>query len=287
MKTPSDLQHYQAVPHPAVSQGRWVLVFVLGYLALIADGADVMMYGLTLSRIKDDFGLTNVEAGALGSLTLLGMAIGGIAGGWASDRLGRVRVVAWALALFSLGAGMLGFTHSFIEFAAVRFISSLGIGCMVLVTTLVAEYVPTERRSLVLGMLQTGISAGYIVVIALSSWILPQYGWRTLYYVSAVPVLLAFAIKFAVPEPAAWLASRAADRANKTRLVDNRYAQIFRDRQARTMFILWTFASIFVLSVRLLRSEQLAADVPRERTAHQVQFADRLYDRHVRGRLHR
>ncbi|MBB5410062.1 MULTISPECIES: MFS transporter [unclassified Paraburkholderia] len=248
MKTPSDLQNYRAVTHSAVSQGRWVLVFVLAYLALIADGADVMMYGLTLSRIKDDFGLTNVEAGALGSLTLLGMAIGGIVGGWASDRLGRVRVIAWALALFSLGAGMLGFTHSFVEFAAVRFISSLGIGCMVLVTTLVAEYVPTERRSLVLGMLQTGISAGYIVVIALSNWILPQYGWRTLYYVSAVPVLLAFAIKFAVPEPAAWLASRAADRASKTRLVDNRYAQIFRDRQARTMFILWTFASTFVLS---------------------------------------
>ncbi|MGF6874188.1 MFS transporter [Paraburkholderia sp. MM5477-R1] len=248
MKTPSDLQNYRAVTHSAVSQGRWVLVFVLAYLALIADGADVMMYGLTLSRIKDDFGLTNVEAGALGSLTLLGMAIGGIVGGWASDRLGRVRVIAWALALFSLGAGMLGFTHSFVEFAAVRFISSLGIGCMVLVTTLVAEYVPTERRSLVLGMLQTGISAGYIVVIALSNWILPQYGWRTLYYVSAVPVLLAFAIKFAVPEPAAWLASRAADRASKTRLVDNRYAQIFRDRQARTMFILWTFASVFVLS---------------------------------------
>ncbi|MGF6416140.1 MFS transporter [Paraburkholderia sp. MM5482-R1] len=248
MKTPSDLQNYRAVTHSAVSQGRWVLVFVLAYLALIADGADVMMYGLTLSRIKDDFGLTNVEAGALGSLTLLGMAIGGIVGGWASDRLGRVRVIAWALALFSLGAGMLGFTHSFVEFAAVRFISSLGIGCMVLVTTLVAEYVPTERRSLVLGMLQTGISAGYIVVIALSNWILPQYGWRTLYYVSAVPVLLAFVIKFAVPEPAAWLASRAADRASKTRLADNRYAQIFRDRQARTMFILWTFASTFVLS---------------------------------------
>ena len=248
MKTPSDLQHYQAATQPAVSQERWLLVFVLGYLALIADGADVMMYGLTLSRIKDDFGLTNVEAGALGGLTLLGMAVGGIVGGWASDRLGRVRVVAWALALFSLGAGMLGFTHSFVEFAVVRFISSLGIGCMVLVTTLVAEYVPTGRRSLVLGMLQTGISAGYIAVIALSNWILPQYGWRTLYFVSAVPVLLAFAIKFAVPEPAAWLASRAADRASKKPRADNRYARIFRDREARTMFILWTFASIFILS---------------------------------------
>ncbi|MFT4066079.1 MFS transporter [Paraburkholderia sp.] len=254
MKTQPELRDYPAATRTTAAQGRWLLVFALGYLALIADGADVMMYGLTLSRIKDEFGLTNVEAGALGSLTLLGMAIGGIAGGWASDRLGRVRVVAWALALFSLGAGMLGFSHSFLEFAVVRFISSLGIGCMVLVTTLVAEYVPTGRRSLILGMLQTGISAGYIVVIALSNWILPQYGWRTLYYVSAVPVLLAFAIKFAVPEPASWLASRAATRLSesgshrKTKLIDNRYARIFRDRQARTMFILWTFASIFVLS---------------------------------------
>ncbi|SDR34895.1 MFS transporter, AAHS family, cis,cis-muconate transporter [Paraburkholderia fungorum] len=232
----------------AASQSRWLLVFILGYLALIADGADVMLYGLTLTRIKEEFGLTNVESGALGSLTLIGMAIGGIAGGWASDRLGRVRVVAWALALFSLGAGMLGFTHNFVEFAAVRFVSSLGIGCMVLVTTLVAEYVPTERRSLILGVLQTGISAGYIVVIALSNWILPHYGWRTLYYLSALPVLLALVIKFAVPEPASWQASLVASRERVRGFAGTRYFQIFSQRQSRTLFILWTVASVFFLS---------------------------------------
>ncbi|MFL9868562.1 MFS transporter [Paraburkholderia fungorum] len=232
----------------AKSSNTWVLVFVLSYLALLADGADVMMYGLTLTRIKDEFGLSNVEAGALGSLTLVGMAIGGILGGWASDRLGRVRVVAWALALFSLGAGLLGLTHSFLEFAVVRFISSLGIGCMVLVSTLVAEYVPTERRSLILGVLQTGISAGYIVVISLSNWILPHYGWRTLYYLSALPVLLALAIKFAVPEPAAWQASRATGRQGEGGHRTNRYSLIFSNRQSRTLFILWTLASVFALS---------------------------------------
>jgi AAHS family cis,cis-muconate transporter-like MFS transporter len=246
--TTTVLEERQPVTPASGHQGRWLLVFILGYLALLADGADVMMYGLTLTRIKEEFGLSNIEAGALGSLTLFGMAIGGILGGWASDRVGRVRVVAWALALFSLGAGLLGLTHSFLEFAIVRFISSLGIGCMVLVTTLVAEYVPTERRSLILGVLQTGISAGYIVVIALSSWILPHYGWRTLYYVSALPVLLALAIKFAVPEPASWLASRAVARKSEGRFLDNRYSLIFRDRQARTLFILWTLGSIFVLS---------------------------------------
>ncbi|MFM0120510.1 MFS transporter [Paraburkholderia sp. RL18-101-BIB-B] len=237
-----------SVSQASVSQGRWLLVFILGYLALMADGADVMMYGLTLTRIKDDFGLSNVQAGALGSLTLLGMAVGGILGGWASDRIGRVRVVVWALALFSLGAGLLGLTHSFLEFAIVRFISSLGIGSMVLVTTLVAEYVPTERRSLILGALQTGISAGYIVVIALSSWILPHYGWRTLYYVSALPVVFALAIKFAVPEPASWQASHAVERTSQRRWRGSRYHVIFSNRQTRTLFILWTLTSVFILS---------------------------------------
>lgn len=61
----------------------------------------MMMYGLTLMRIKSEFGLTNVEAGALGSLTLVGMELGGVLGGWCSDALGRVRLVVSALALFS------------------------------------------------------------------------------------------------------------------------------------------------------------------------------------------
>ncbi|MEX3980930.1 MFS transporter [Paraburkholderia sp. EG287A] len=227
---------------------RWLLVFALGYLALLVDGADVMMYGLTLSRIKSEFGLTNVEAGALGSLTLLGMAIGGILGGWASDSFGRVRVVVWAMMLFSVGAGLLGFTHSFLEFAVVRFISSMGIGCMVLVSTLVAEYVPMARRSLILGVLQTAISAGYITVIALSTWILPHYGWRTLFYVAAAPVLLAVAIHFFVPEPPSWRMSEAAARPSGRRWHDNRYALIFADREARRMFIFWSLASVFALS---------------------------------------
>ncbi|MDR5781039.1 MFS transporter [Caballeronia sp. LZ065] len=229
---------------------RWLVVFVLGYLALLVDGADVMMYGLTLTRIKSEFGLSNVEAGALGSLTLVGMAVGGILGGWASDTLGRVRVVVWALALFSLGAGLLGFTHSFWQFAAVRFVSSLGIGCMVLVSTLVAEYVPTERRSLILGMLQTGVSAGYIVVIALSNWILPHYGWRMLFYVATIPVLLALAIHWFVPEPPGWRASMSMQDAPRERRTwrENRYALIFSDREARKMFVLWALASVFALS---------------------------------------
>jgi AAHS family cis,cis-muconate transporter-like MFS transporter len=52
-----------------------VLVFIFCFLGLLIDGADLMLLSYSL---KTEFGLTNVEAGSLGSFTLAGMAIGGI-----------------------------------------------------------------------------------------------------------------------------------------------------------------------------------------------------------------
>lgn len=68
----------------------WIAVFIFAFLGLMVDGADLMFLSYSLSSLKKDFGLTNVEAGMLGSITLAGMAIGGIFGGWAADRFGRV-----------------------------------------------------------------------------------------------------------------------------------------------------------------------------------------------------
>jgi MFS transporter, AAHS family, cis,cis-muconate transporter len=68
----------------------WIAAFVFAFLGLMVDGADLMFLSYSLSSLKREFGLSNVEAGALGSITLAGMAIGGIYGGWACDRFGRV-----------------------------------------------------------------------------------------------------------------------------------------------------------------------------------------------------
>jgi AAHS family cis,cis-muconate transporter-like MFS transporter len=54
----------------------WILVFIFSFLGLMIDGADLMMLSYSLTGIKAEFGLTNVEAGGLGSITLAGMAIG-------------------------------------------------------------------------------------------------------------------------------------------------------------------------------------------------------------------
>ena len=78
---------------------------------------------VTLPVIKEDFGITQLQAGALGSYTLIGMGIGGIFAGLLADRIGRVKVTIASLIIFSLFTVLLGFTQTYWQFALVRFCS--------------------------------------------------------------------------------------------------------------------------------------------------------------------
>lgn len=233
----------------------WVLVFIFCFLGLLIDGADLMLLSYSLNSLKTEFGLTNVEAGSLGSFTLAGMAIGGIYGGWACDRFGRVKTVVWSILLFSVGTAALGLTHSYWQFALIRFLASLGIGALyVACNTLMSEYVPTRYRTTVLGTLQAGWSVGYIVATLLAGWILPIHGWRWLFYIAIIPVVLALVMQRFVPEPQAWINAQAERAKNKLAGIrtgsamkrDSMYTQIFNDPQARRMFICWALTAGFL-----------------------------------------
>ncbi|MBT2373271.1 MFS transporter [Pseudomonas fluorescens] len=233
----------------------WIIVFIFCFLGLLIDGADLMLLSYSLGSLKTEFGLTSVEAGSLGSFTLAGMAIGGIYGGWACDRFGRVKTVVWSIVLFSVGTAILGMTHSYWQFASTRFFASLGLGALyVACNTLMAEYVPTRYRTTVLGTLQAGWSVGYIVATLLAGWILPDHGWRWLFYVAIIPVILAVLMQRLVPEPQAWIkaqAERAREKAEgikrvSTKKPDGMFKLIFSDPKASRMFILWALTAGFL-----------------------------------------
>ncbi|WP_025855045.1 MFS transporter [Pseudomonas sp. CHM02] len=239
---------------PAKSK-LWIIVFIFCFLGLLIDGADLMLLSYSLSSLKAEFGLTSVEAGSLGSFTLAGMAIGGIYGGWACDRFGRVKTVVWSIVLFSVGTAILGMTHSYWQFASTRFFASLGLGALyVACNTLMAEYVPTRYRTTVLGTLQAGWSVGYIVATLLAGWILPEHGWRWLFYVAIIPVILAVLMQRLVPEPQAWLtaqAERAREKATGSQQAlkkkpDGMFKLIFSDPKASRMFLLWALTAGFL-----------------------------------------
>ena len=80
-------------PSDAGLMGWWRVAPPQPRRALIAasmgwalDAFDVMLFSLTLSAVIAELGLTKGQAGALGSITLLGGAAGGLFFGWVADR---------------------------------------------------------------------------------------------------------------------------------------------------------------------------------------------------------
>ena len=204
---------------------------------------DMQMLSLSLPQLMEEFNITKVQGGALGTWTLAGMAIGGMIGGWLADRLGRVRTISWTMILFSVGTALLVFVQNYEQFVVIRFISSLGLGAeYVVVNMLMAEYVPTNKRTTVLGTIQAGWSVGYLVATLLAGAILPAFGWRPLFLIALLPVLIAIYMRFTIPEPEGWKESVR----EKAVLRKNEWVTVISEPKTRLTFLLWIVTALFL-----------------------------------------
>lgn len=223
--------------------GRLVAIGV--FVALVVDGMDLQMLALALPSMTKELHLSSVTAGALSTYTLLGMGIGGILGGWLSDRIGRVRVVWWSVLIFTTCTSVIALTPNYWSIAALRFVSGFGIaGVYSIGTMLAAEYVPTRIRTTVLGTLQAGWSVGYVVAALLSAYILPQFGWRPLFMCAVLPGVVALALLWSLPDPPSFTAAQAdvAQRGRK----GSEFAALWASPKMRRTFLLWTVAAIML-----------------------------------------
>lgn len=229
--TPSD---------PLDRTGTIVVVGV--FVALVVDGMDLQMLALALPGISRELHLSSVSAGALSTYTLFGMGIGGVLAGWLADRIGRVRVVWWAVLTFSALTGGIAFCHSYWQIAVMRFLSGFGIGALYSIGTLLAaEYVPTRVRATVLGTLQAGWSVGYVAAALLSAYMLPRVGWRPLFACAIVPGIVTLALLWNAPDPPSWAASRPDATPGSAGASPLRTLWV--DRSLRRTFLLWTVAA--------------------------------------------
>ena len=175
-------------------------------LIIIFDGYDLVIYGVVLPILMDQWGLNPYVAGLLGSSALFGMMFGAMGFGMLSDRLGRKKVIITCVVLFSVTTVINGFATTPWQFGILRFIAGLGIGgVMPNVVSLMSEYSPARRRSTLVALMFSGYAVGGMMSAGLGIWIVPNYGWEIMFYLAAVPMLmLPFMLKF-LPESVAFL----------------------------------------------------------------------------------
>lgn len=199
----------------AVNSGvpRSLMYFVISicFFCILADGYDLGIYGAVLPSLLEyqPWGLTPAQAGTIGSYALFGMFFGAILVGTITDLIGRKRVLIICVTFFSLTMVACAMSTSPEMFGLFRFIGGIGLGGVIpTASALAIEYSPQNRRSLNYALMFSGYSFGTVLAAILAIFLLDSFGWRLMFWIGAVPLLLVPIMMKYLPESVSFLLSR-------------------------------------------------------------------------------
>ena len=180
--------------------------YLLGLLLLVmtCNYADRYVIGILLPQIKSDLALTDTQIGFITGAAftvfyaLLGVPIASLA-----DRRSRRKIIAWALALWSLMTCLCGLARSFVQLAVFRVLVGIGeAGCTPPSHSLVSDYFSARERALAMAVLGLGSSLGVFLAFLVGGWITDTYGWRvTLVSFGAPGMLIALVVYGTLRDP--------------------------------------------------------------------------------------
>lgn len=180
---------------------------------LALEGMDIMFISFAMSMMVAEFNIDFASGGLISSVTNWGMLIGGIIFGILADKFGRVRVFTYTIILFAVGTALTAIAPNIESVYLFRFIAGLGAGGEYGIgMALVAEAWPKKWRGRVSSYVSIGGQIGVILAAVLSAIILPTLGWRPLFLIGIIPVLLAFYIRRNLAESPAWLELKAKEK---------------------------------------------------------------------------
>ncbi|QOW49772.1 MULTISPECIES: MFS transporter [unclassified Acinetobacter] len=198
-----------------------VLIWCL--LIIIFDGYDLVIYGVALPLLMQEWSLSAVQAGLLASTALFGMMFGAMCFGTLSDKIGRKKTIMICVGIFSGFTFCGAFASIPVEFGILRFLAGLGIGgVMPNVVALMTEYAPKRIRSTLVALMFSGYAIGGMASALLGAWLVPVYGWKIMFYIAIIPCLALPLIWKFLPESLMYLTSK--HQADTTRTIVSKIA---------------------------------------------------------------
>ncbi|MFJ9389998.1 MFS transporter [Nocardioides sp. NPDC101246] len=188
---------------------RWhVKTRVLVGVATFFDGFDQLMIAYALPVLIPFFGLNPGMIAWTIAIGGIGMLLGALAGGWLADRVGRVPVLVGSLVLYAVMSLLMAGTSTLWIFLVLRFVQGFGLGAEVPVAaTYIGEITRAHRRGRFVLIYELIFPAGLVASALVAAWVVPAFGWRWLFALGAIPLILVPFMR-RVPESPRWLAAR-------------------------------------------------------------------------------
>ena len=174
---------------------------------LFLDGFDTQAIGYVAPALAKEWGLTKAALGPVFSAGLFGLMIGALTFGPLADRIGRKKIIVFSTLAFGIGTLATAFVHDVNSLLAIRFLTGLGLGgAMPNAIAMTSEFNPRRRRATMVMIMFCGFSVGAALGGFLAAWLIPQFGWRSVFVVGGiVPLLLVPVLAMRLPESVRFL----------------------------------------------------------------------------------
>ncbi|MBS9439872.1 MFS transporter [Photorhabdus noenieputensis] len=197
------------------SKVQWQ-VLILCFLIVVIDGFDTVLMGYIAPAVVNDFKVEGAVLGPAMVAALLGLSLGSIFAGPLADRFGRKSVLTISVTVFGLFSLASAVADSIQTLTILRFLTGLGLGAaMSNAITLISEYAPENRRSLLINIVFCGFPLGAAVGGVISAWIIPHFGWQGVLILGGIlPLFLSLFLFSLLPESLRYLVLKGGSEDN-------------------------------------------------------------------------
>lgn len=198
------MEHLQIPEIETAPAYRWRVFGLCAAVYLLAGTVSTLMSGYLPVVVHDLLNQAKTSemdwvSAYVSAIFLYGWMVGGILFGFWGDRLGRVRSLTGAVALYGICTLLIAWAPSWEILLAFRFFAGFGVGgVLVLATVLIAETWPERNRAVAQGVLAVTFPIGIILTGLLNYWV-PD--WRQAFLLGFAPALLSIGILLSVAEP--------------------------------------------------------------------------------------
>jgi putative MFS transporter len=181
---------------------------------------EILLVGFVAPTFTAIWHLDGRMQGLVNSAALAGSLCGSLALGRLADRIGRRAIFQYAILWYAVFTALTSLAWGPWSVMAFRFLAGLGLGGMLVVDpSMLAEYLPPQRRGRLLVFLDFWWPVGLLFATGLSFLFLgPHFdrfgawSWRYLFLAAAFPAFLAFVVRRTLPESPYFLARRGRNR---------------------------------------------------------------------------
>src|SRR5437870_2996829 len=179
---------------------------------------EILLIGFVQPTFQALWSLDGRMQGLVNSAALAGSLVGSLTLGRLADRIGRRAIFQYAILWYAAFTALTALSWGPWSVMTFRFLAGLGLGGMLVVDpSMLAEYLPPQRRGRLLVFLDFWWPVGLLLATGLSYLFIGhsvggENSWRWLFLAASFPAFMAFVVRRTLPESPYFLARRGKSR---------------------------------------------------------------------------